>query len=205
MSKTFWWVLGALVIGAILGWYTVGLFPPAAKPGTDQTPTNVPSPGQPGAYPDNGYMMGPGMMGQWSMWPGYPAQKKNRKFGSNGESIYYTAVNKQGERIGAEMMNMQMNDTNFSCVDCHGENGRGRKVEMMMGSFTAPDIRYSVLKEGHSGNENEDHEPYNDQTLARAIIKGIDPGGIPLNYPMPRWQMKSKDVKDLISYLKELD
>ncbi|MFQ5855557.1 MAG: hypothetical protein ACE5LU_07950 [Anaerolineae bacterium] len=40
-----------------------------------------------------------------------------------------------------------------TCATCHGTDGRGGKVAMMMGTFEAPDIRYSTLTEG-------EHDPF---------------------------------------------
>jgi len=40
--------------------------------------------------------------------------------------------------------------------------------------------------------------------IKRAITKGIDPAGEPLDWTMPRWQFGDEDVADLLAYLKTL-
>ena len=96
------------------------------------------------------------------------------------------------------------------CAGCHGPDGRGGEVQMMMARFTAPDIRYSTLtadEHGHeesAGESEEEHPPYTDETIARAITQGINPAGEPLAWPMPRWSMSQQDLNDLLAYLKTL-
>jgi len=94
----------------------------------------------------------------------------------------------------------------MACADCHGADGRGGTVSMMMGSFEAPDVRYKVLTEPRRGPEagHAEHSPYDDATLRRAITEGVDPAGAALEFPMPRWQMSGEDLADLIAYLKTL-
>lgn len=101
----------------------------------------------------------------------------------------------------------------MSCVDCHGEDGRGGTVQMggmmgVMGGFEAPDIRYSTLTEeenGHYEQEGEEHPPYTDELLKRAITDGVNPADERLETPMPRWNMSEEDLDDLVDYLKTLE
>jgi cytochrome c oxidase subunit II len=136
-----------------------------------------------------------------------------QRFDSNGERIYFTARSASGQPIRADVDRMQgMQRGGMACVDCHGEDGRGGVVRiMMMERFEAPDIRYKTLaeedhaQEGQEENDHDEHPPYTDETLKRAITEGIDPAGEPLDWPMPRWQMDESDLDDLIAYLKTLD
>jgi cytochrome c oxidase subunit 2 len=139
---------------------------------------------------------------------------RNRTFKSNGEQIYFTATSQRGNPISYEMMGMMhMQGGRMACVDCHGPDGKGRNVQMMMGSFQAPDIRFSTLTspehEHEEGEESQphtmEHPPYTIETIKRAITQGIDPAGNPLSTFMPRWQIFDSDLDDLISYLKTLD
>ena len=50
----------------------------------------------------------------------------------------------------------------------------------------------------------EEHAPYNDALIERAITKGVDPAGKPLSYVMPRWNMSDRDLNDVVAYLKTL-
>ena len=63
-----------------------------------------------------------------------------RKFSSNGQRIYYRAVSSSKKSIKATIGTMEMPSLMMSCVSCHGENGQGGTVQMMMGSFKAPNI-----------------------------------------------------------------
>lgn len=132
------------------------------------------------------------------------------RFDSNGERIYFTGTSSSRDPIRAEMPGMhRMQGGGMACADCHGPDGRGGTFRMMMDSYHAPDIRYETLtaeqhehKEGE--REHEEHPPYTDETIKRAIAEGLDPAGEPLEFPMPRWQMSESDLNDLLDYLKKL-
>jgi mono/diheme cytochrome c family protein len=132
---------------------------------------------------------------------------KEEIFQSNGEQIYFTGTSKAGRSIAATGGTMMHGRYRF-CADCHGEDGKGREVRMMMHSFRAPDIRYDVLTSGHhheGETEHEDeHPPYTDETIKRAVTKGVNPSGTPLDSLMPRWSMSDEDLEDLLEYLKTL-
>jgi cytochrome c oxidase subunit 2 len=132
------------------------------------------------------------------------------RYDSNGERIYFTATSNSGRPITAEMAGMQMMHAGMmTCATCHGSDGRGGRVTMMMGTFEAPDIRWSQLTSGEHddahGAAGEEHPPYTEETVKRAITQGVDPAGQPLDWPMPRWQMSGQDLDDLVAYLKTLD
>ncbi len=132
---------------------------------------------------------------------------------SNGERIFKTATSERGTPIDMSIGRMHMGATMgmggggmMTCADCHGADGRGGAVTMMMlGSFEPPDIRYRTLTQPHQGAPGEpEHLPYDDATLRQAITQGLDPAGATLEFPMPRWQMSDEDLADLIAYLKTL-
>jgi cytochrome c oxidase subunit II len=137
-------------------------------------------------------------------WPGFL-----QRFDSNGERIYFTATSESGRPIIANVQGMhRMRADRMACADCHGNDGRGGVVRIMMSRFEAPDIRYhSLTDEGHGQEEDEHggHPPYTDETIKRAITEGIDPAGEPLDWEMPRWEMDERDLDDLVEYLKTLD
>jgi cytochrome c oxidase subunit 2 len=118
---------------------------------------------------------------------------------SNGERIYTTSTSASGQPItytGGPGMMMQ---TALSCANCHGPEGRGGTVYFMMQSYDIPDITWPVLT-----GADMDHPPYTVETLKGAITEGLDPGGNPLEYPMPRWQMSAQDLNDLAAYIMTL-
>jgi cytochrome c len=136
-------------------------------------------------------------------------------FTSNGEQIYFTAINERGQRIrysggqnfGGMMMGM---GNNLACASCHGSDGRGGIHTMHMEVMDAPDIRYPALN-GDAGTEehrDEDHtDEHNEYDLAAfrlAVVEGKHPNGIDLSKDMPRWQMGDEDLADLFEYLKSL-
>jgi mono/diheme cytochrome c family protein len=119
-------------------------------------------------------------------------------YSSAGQQIYLTGNGSDGRPIlhtappvsqGALMMG------GGGCGSCHGANGRGGTIRMMMGpAIEAPDITYAALiKAG-----------FTDATIAAAIRKGTDESGKPLKDAMPRWQMTDADVSATIAYLKVL-
>lgn len=140
-----------------------------------------------------------------------------RSFASPGEQIYFTATGADGRAIPFEMSGggipMMMGGA-MACADCHGSDGRGGRVRMMMAMSTAPDIRYATLtaaEHGHRDNEENhtdeepEHPPYTDETLRNAITRGVNPAGEPLAWPMPRWRLDDDDLTALIDFLKTLE
>jgi mono/diheme cytochrome c family protein len=128
-----------------------------------------------------------------------PGQDQVTDFESNGEMIYYTGFNDSGHRLSMTAGPNWIHVHGGSCVNCHGEDGKGG-VPIMMGYVVPADITYeSLTSEEHAG-----HIPYTDETIKIAIREGIDPEGHPLDSTMPRWRMMDEDMDDLIEYLKTL-
>ena len=124
-------------------------------------------------------------------------------FQSNGERIYYTGFNDQGQRIPTTQGPVWLYMHGGSCVDCHGVNGRGG-VPVMMGEEIPHDITYETLTSEAGHGEEEEHPTYTDETIKISIRDGINPGGELLDPTMPRWQMSDRDLEDLLEYLKTL-
>ena len=82
---------------------------------------------------------------------------------------------------------------------------------MMMAYFDVPSITWANLtqEEDHEeevdSEEHDEHPPYTAETLKRAITRGIDPGGEPLDELMPRWRMSEQDLADLVDFIKMLE
>jgi len=157
-----------------------------------------------GPWGAGGSFMGPGigsgMMGRWG-----PQWYRKEKFTSTGERIYYTGVSARTGPIPTEGGPMWLQHGPVGCVACHGVHGRGG-IPVMMGTAIPEDIRYEALIKGEheKGKEEMKHPPYTDALIKRAITKGIDPAGEPLDWTMPRWQLRDEDVADLLGYLKTL-
>jgi hypothetical protein len=83
-----------------------------------------------------------------------------RSYASNGERIYFTGESETGPQITFQMQGMhRMQAGRMACAGCHGSDGRGGTVRMMMSSFDAPDIRYSTLIEGEHEDAHGEHPP----------------------------------------------
>ncbi len=82
---------------------------------------------------------------------------------------------------------------------------------MMMGRFDVPDITWGNLtqeehyEEEPGKDEHEEHPPYIEETLRRAITRGIDPAGESLDELMPRWRISEPDLDDLLEFIMTLE
>jgi len=124
------------------------------------------------------------------------------RYSSAGQRIYYTGIGDNGAPIARTSVGMGMM-YGATCVDCHAEDGRGGRVDAMMGWFDAPDIRYSELTSPHT-EDGETTHGWTDADIRRAIRDGIEPNGERLKPPMPRWDMTDGEIDEVIAYLKEL-
>jgi mono/diheme cytochrome c family protein len=113
---------------------------------------------------------------------------------ANGERIFRTAASSSGQPIYAEGYMMMYRYV--ACADCHGEDGHGQTIYMMMYQVEVPNITWPEL--------SSDDPPFTDASLKSAITDGIDPAGGLLSVYMPRWQMSDADLNDLVSYIKTL-
>lgn len=131
---------------------------------------------------------------------------------ANGERIYYTATNQDGERItyrgGPNFGGMMMMGTYLTCAACHGPEARGGTHVMHMQIMNAPDIRYAALQGEageHGGEEHhEGAEEYSLDDFRQAVVAGKHPDGESLDRDMPRWEMDDQDLADLFDFLKSL-
>jgi len=127
-----------------------------------------------------------------------------QEYVSNGQMIYFAGRNQQGQGIIFNSEPMWLYMHGGTCANCHGVGGRGDGAPAMKGTEIPGDIRYSHLTEVEH-EEGEEHPPYTDELLKRAITLGLNPAGEPLDLTMPRWRMSDQDLDDLIQYLKTLN
>jgi cytochrome c oxidase subunit 2 len=148
-----------------------------------------------------------GIVGVWAYSFSSPTTSAGGEFSSAGQRIYYTGADAAGSIPrtvgGAGMMGLGMMG-NLACVNCHGEDGRGGRVGMMLGDVKIPDIRYSALTSLRS-EEGTSVPAWTDDDIRRSIRDGIEPNGQPLKAPMPRWKMTDAQLNEVVDYLKELD
>lgn len=139
--------------------------------------------------------------------PYFPDNSNNqepREYSSNGESIYYSLVTLDGEPILAQMRNPGRLLTDLSCAGCHGNSGRGGFLQLRNWSVVVPAIDHQTLRSDVGGGDSL-RPAYTDESLKVAITRGIDSRGKRLDYSMPRFQLRGKDLDDLISFLKTLN
>lgn len=130
-------------------------------------------------------------------------------YSTNGERIYFTADSSSGQPIDYSGSIRMMRS--ITCANCHGSDGKGGRVNLMMSSLDVPDITWGKLtgevyhEEEPDEDEHEEHPPYTEETLKIAITEGNDPAGEPLDNEMPRWRMSEQDLNDLVEFIKTLE
>ena len=89
------------------------------------------------------------------------------------------------------------------CINCHGADGRG--AEDYVGIAPLNINWYALASTGAHVHAVRSHAPFDERSLARAIIFGKDPSGNDMEKVMPRYDMAKEDVEDLVAYLKVMD
>jgi cytochrome c553 len=130
-----------------------------------------------------------------------------------GEAIYLRGVLLSGKPLTANRADAEpMQGEQAACVNCHQRSGLGAKEARNV----IPPITGKFLFHPLAANANDSElpyipgarlgrEPYNDQTLARAIRDGVDSEGHELNYLMPRYALDDADMSALAAHLRALD
>lgn len=114
-------------------------------------------------------------------------------FASLGERIFVSGTDENGQPI-PRSGGMGMMSIGRSCAQCHGADGKGRTLAMMMGGFSTPDITWTHLSS----------DGFDPAAFARAVRDGVDDEGATLRFPMPRWGLSDAQVDALIAYLRTL-
>jgi mono/diheme cytochrome c family protein len=114
-------------------------------------------------------------------------------YASNGARIYLTATSASGQAIASE--GYMTYPRYITCADCHGVNGKGGSYMMMQLS----DVTWTALTDSKQHNP-----PYSDEGLRLSIVQGVDSSGALLSAYMPRWQMTTQDLIDLVAFIKTL-
>jgi ABC-type branched-subunit amino acid transport system substrate-binding protein len=127
-----------------------------------------------------------------------PEQQAGRLLYLEGESAFGDAFT---GRIG--MAQQQLPGAAVRCGNCHGPDGRGRPE----GGVRPGNITWSELTKsyGHHHEDGRRHPPFDEASLKRAIVDGVDPAGHPFDGSMPRYRISGRDWKALLAYMKVLE
>ena len=129
-----------------------------------------------------------------------------------GEALYRRGILASGEPLsGNREGGGSTSGASAACVNCHRPSGLGTvegrtvippitaKYLFRPGTSVAP-----TAGDHHLGPTGPSRSPYTDDTLVRAIRKGVDPDGRTLDYLMPRYNLDDATMRSLIAYLKRL-
>ena len=118
-----------------------------------------------------------------------------------GKRIYDRGLGR--DPVQAELQGRAYPGELFPCVNCHGEDGRGRPEAGMVPA----DIRWRTLSApvGRPYLGRSRHAAYDEMRTAGAIRDGVDPSGSALSPGMPRYRISARDMADLIAWLKLLE
>ena len=120
-----------------------------------------------------------------------------------GKQIYLKGTDGTRDEIIAVLGSddLEVPASSFACANCHGLRGEGTKE----GGIQPPPIDWETLTRSHtSAITRRERGPYTDVTLAKSIVDGINPNGLPLHPAMPRYRMTKEQLSDLVAYLKKL-
>jgi mono/diheme cytochrome c family protein len=105
----------------------------------------------------------------------------------NGQLIFQTGKDSDGKQIAAVKPPLRP-----ACAACHDANGAGGMH--LPGGAVSADLRHAALVTGQK-------HPYTIALLERAISTGVDNEGQPLNPVMPHWNLSSRDLNDVATYV----
>jgi len=128
-----------------------------------------------------------------------------------GVHIYREGRLPNGEPIQASVQNdVIMQGQQAACVNCHRRSGLGTTE----GNSTVLPLTAEYLFQPRAvGRQGQfrlrtigtgTRPAYDDESLKRAIMEGVDPAGRPLDPMMPRYHLKIEALDALVAYLKSL-
>jgi ABC-type branched-subunit amino acid transport system substrate-binding protein len=121
-----------------------------------------------------------------------------------GKYIYETGRSRSRRVIMANIQGGEPTPADIlPCINCHGADGRGAEDYVGIAPLN---INWDALaSSGSHAHAVRSHPAFDEVTLARAIVFGVDPGGNKMEKAMPLYDMAKEDVEDLIAYLKVMD
>jgi ABC-type branched-subunit amino acid transport system substrate-binding protein len=123
---------------------------------------------------------------------------------TRGKQIYIQGTSASGKEILAYLgdSSLEVPGSAMPCANCHGLSGEGKPE----GGIDPSNLTWEALTKpyGLTHADGRRHPAYTERGLELAITRGTDPAGNKLLNVMPRYQMTSGDMADLITYLKRL-
>jgi len=129
-----------------------------------------------------------------------------------GRRIYQEGILPSGGRlVGVRFGNAAVEGEDAACVKCHRRSGMGglegnTPVPPVTGRFlfAGKDKPLALLDTRSPRDITQAHAPYTDASLTKAVTRGTNVQGRPMSVLMPRYALKSSDMKALAAYLKQL-
>src|SRR6185503_20079488 len=120
-----------------------------------------------------------------------------------GKALYLRGESPSGKEITAMLGDVDVPPSTMPCAGCHGLRGEG-KTE---GGVTAGNLTWTNLIKpyGHTHPSGREHGAFDEKLFMRSLVDGVDPAGNKMAVAMPRFQMSSEDIADLIAYLKRIE
>jgi ABC-type branched-subunit amino acid transport system substrate-binding protein len=139
------------------------------------------------------------------LWPDTPSNAADlTEAEERGKYIYETGRSRSRRVIMASIQGGEPTPGHIlPCINCHGADGRG--AEDYVGVAPLNINWYALASSGAHAHAVRNHIAFDEVTLARAIIFGVDPDGNKMEKAMPLYDMAKEDVEDLIAYLKVMD
>jgi ABC-type branched-subunit amino acid transport system substrate-binding protein len=120
-----------------------------------------------------------------------------------GKEIYLRGTSPSGNAITGWLGELSVPASNLNCSGCHGLRGEGKTESgITAGNLTWPNLTKPY---GHTHSTGRRHGPFNEMSLIRAVVNGVDSNGNDLLAAMPRYKISAEDMADLIAYLKRID
>ena len=120
-----------------------------------------------------------------------------------GKALYLRGESSSGKEITAMLGDIDVPASTLNCAGCHGFRGEG-KTE---GGVTAGNLTWTNLVKsyGHTHPSGRKHGAFDESLFARSLVQGVDPAGNQFAVAMPRYQLSTEEVADLIAYLKRIE
>lgn len=129
-----------------------------------------------------------------------------------GRRIYEEGILPSGAKLqGLRFDQSKVTGEDAACAKCHRQSGMGSKegkdpAPPVTGAFLFGEARQSVVLTDPRSPKNviQSQHPYTDATLSKAVRKGVNRLGKPMNVLMPRYTLDKKAMTALTAYLRQL-